>query len=344
MTKLYHLSPIVLALVLSCSVLWAAPPAKPAPVVEVQAVVRQNIQQSFSALATLKAQEAVTLKAEVAGRVISIHFAEGQTVSKGQLLVKLDDDLLQAELATYQASLNLANAEYQRYQALFEQQQISALDYERKKAELAQIKANMALVQAKIRQRQIRAPFTGTIGLRHFSVGDVLQANQSLVNLNSMSSLKAEIKIPETSSHLVSLKQAVNFKVDAMPDLILKGQITAIEPSLDSNTRAVVLRAIIAQSDTRVRDGMTARASLNLSQKNSVVIPEQALVAQGGKFIVFIVRDGVATATPVQLGARQVGQVVIEQGLKEGDVIVVSGQNKLSKAQMPIKAVPAQGK
>lgn len=329
---------------LSTGLLYAAPVNKrPPPTVEVQTVSRSVIQQDLSALATLQAAESVLIKPEVAGRVIAISFNEGQTVKKGQLLVGLDDDLLQAELASQQATLDLAKAEYKRYQALFEQQQVSALDYERKKAELAQAKAALSLIQAKLRQRQIRAPFSGVLGLRQFSVGDVLQANQALVRLNSMTSLKAEIKIPETNNALVSLKQQVLLTLDAVPNVTLTGQVTAIEPSLEANTRALVVRVFIAKGDSRVREGMTARARLLLNDANVVMVPEQALVAQNGQFVVYVVKDNIAKAQKVSLGKREVGRVEVTQGLQAGDVIVVSGQNKLPKPEMPIKPIPVQG-
>lgn len=324
--------------------LYAAPANKrPPPTVEVQTITRSTIEQDLSALAILKANESVLLKPEVAGRVVTINFNEGQTVSKGQLLVQLDDDLLQAELVSQQANLALTQTEYQRYQALFTQQQVSALDYERKKAELAQAKAAVSLVQAKLRQRQVRAPFAGVLGLRQFSVGDVVQANQALVRLNSMNSLKAEIKIPETNNALVSIKQTVLLTLDAVPNLTLKGQVVAIEPSLDSATRALVLRVLIPKGDIRVREGMTARARLLLASNNSLLVPEQALVAQRGQFVVFVVKNNIAKAQVVKLGKREVGRVEVLEGLQAGDVIVVSGQNKLSKPEMPIKPVPLQG-
>ena len=324
-------------------VVYANPPTKKLPpTVEVQAVGQQTLAQQLSALAVLKAQESIMLKPEVAGRVTAINFNEGQVVKEKQLLIQLDDDLLKAELATYQASLDLAQTEYQRYQVLVKEQQVSVLDYERKKAELAQIKASMALVQAKIRQKQIRAPFTGVIGLRQFSIGDVLQANQNLVRLNKMNALKAEIKIPETHSQSVFVKQMVNLQVDGLANLVLKGQVAAIEPSLDANTRALIVRVNIPQVDSRVRDGMTARASFVLGQQQAIIVPEQALVAQGGKFVVFVFNNNEVKATPVEVGQRQVGQVVINKGLQVGDRVVVSGQNKLSKPQMPVKAIPVQ--
>ncbi|HQV21458.1 MAG: efflux RND transporter periplasmic adaptor subunit [Moraxellaceae bacterium] len=334
----------VLFIWFSSPLIYANPPTKrPPPTVEVQTVTQQVLSQQLTALAVLKAQESIIIKPEVSGRVTAINFNEGQIVKQNQVLIQLDDDLLQAELATYQASLDLAQTEYQRYQALLKEQQVAVLDYERKKAELAQIKASMALVQAKIRQRQIRAPFTGVIGLRQFSIGDVLQANQSLVRLNKMNALKADIKIPESNSQVVTLKQAVNLQVDSLSGVSLKGYVAAIEPSLDANTRALMVRVNIPQVDSRVRDGMTARANFVFGQQAAIVIPEQALVAQGGKLVVFVVKANVATAQVVSLGKRQAGKVEIRQGLQVGDVIVVSGQNKLSKPQMPIKAISVQG-
>ncbi len=316
---------------------------KAPPTVEVMPISRSTVTQTFTAIATLRANEAITLKAEVAGRVTAINFVEGQQVKKGQLLVTLDNDLLTAELATAQAGLDLAQAEFGRYQSLFKEQQLSALDYERKKAELAQAKAAMSLTLARLKQKEIHAPFSGIIGLRLFSLGDVVQANQSLVSLTSFSPLKADIKIPETSSGQIKLKQTITFAVDAIPDLILKGQVAAFESSLDSGTRAVIMRAMIPQSDRRVKAGMTARATIQLQSTNDIVIPEQALVAQKGKFVVFILKGKEVTATPVTVGQRQTGTVAILSGLHDGDVVVVSGQNKLPKPKMTINPVPMQG-
>lgn len=334
-----------IALLLSLPLMVQAAPAnkKGPPTVEVMSVSRASVPQVFTAIATLRADEAIILKSEVAGRVTAIRFTEGQQVKKGQLLIQLDTDLLSAELAQSKANLDLAQSEYARYQALYKEQQVSAIDYERKKAEVAQAQAAMSLVQAKLRQKEIRAPFSGVIGLRQFSIGDVLQANQALVSLASFSPLKADIKIPETSSSKINLKQAITFTVDAIPNLVLNGQVVAMESSLDSSSRAVVVRAAIPHGDSRIKIGMTARASLQLSTLNEIVIPEQALVAQRGKFVVFTVKGELATAVPVVVGARQTGKVAIVSGLREGDVIVVSGQNKLAKPEMPIKPVPMQG-
>ena len=128
-----------------------------------------------------------------------------------------------------------------------------------------------------------------------------------------------------------------------LPQLQLQGRVVAIEPNLETDTRALVLRVLIPQGDSRVREGMTARASFGFGAANQIVVPEQALVAQGGKFVVFTVKDNMATAVPVKVGNRSVGRVAIVDGLRDGDVIVVSGQNKLPKPQMPIKPVPMQG-
>ena len=337
------LAAIALLLSLPLMVQAAAANKKGPPTVEVMSVSRASVPQVFTAIATLRADEAITLKSEVAGRVTAIRFTEGQQVKKSQLLIQLDTDLLSAELAQSKANLDLAQSEYARYQSLYKEQQVSAIDYERKKAEVAQSQAAMNLVQAKLRQKEIRAPFTGVIGLRQSSVGDVLQANQALVSLTSFSPLKADIKIPETSSSKINLKQAITFTVDAIPSLVLNGQVAAMESSLDSSSRAVVVRAAIPHGDSRIKAGMTARASLQLLTLNEIVIPEQALVAQRGKFVVFTVKGELATAVPVEVGARQTGKVAIIRGLHEGDVIVVSGQNKLSKPEMPIKPVPMQG-
>jgi membrane fusion protein (multidrug efflux system) len=284
------------------------------------------------------------LKPEVAGRVVSLGFKEGQSVRKGDLLVKLDDSLLVAELPAKEAAVVLAEAEYKRLQLLVQSQQVADIDVERKRVDVALAKAANQLLKVRIKQTELRAPFDGVIGIRQFSIGDVVQSGQALVSLSSFSPVKVDVKLPEGRADVLRVNQQVDVRIDALPGLLLRGRLAVIEPQLDAGTRALWARVVLNTGDNRIRSGMSATVSIPLTGGGAAPwLPEQVLVAQGGKQVVFRVVDGKAKATPVRAGQRQPGKVEILEGVRTGDTVVVSGQNKLSKTDMPIKTVPMTG-
>ena len=336
---------ILLSLFAGHAVAASANKSKPPPVVEVMGLQSQaSVMSSIQTMGTLRASESISLKPEVAGKVLSIGFVEGQLVRKGQLLVKLDESLLSAELAGKEASVLLAEAELRRLQELARSQQVAEVEVERKRAEVALTKSNLSLLKARLQQTELKAPFSGVIGIRQFSVGEFVQPGQSLVNLSSSRPLKVDIKLPEGKAAAIKVGQEVTVRTEAIQGLQMKGRVTAIEPQLDAGTRALWVRIVLDGADSRLKSGMTATVAIPVPASGQALwVPEQALVAQGGKLVIFKVSNGMAVATPVKSGQRLPGKVEITQGLMAGDTIVISGQNKLSKPEMPIKAVPATG-
>ncbi|RZU47313.1 membrane fusion protein (multidrug efflux system) [Fluviicoccus keumensis] len=323
----------------------AADKPRPPPVVEVvQVAAPMAVAPTLQAIGSIRPSESIMLKPEVSGRVVSLGFREGQLVRKGDMLVKLDDSLLKAELPAKEAAVVLAEAEYKRLQLLAQSQQVADIDVERKRVDVALAKAASQLLNARIKQTELRAPFDGVIGIRQFSIGDVVQSGQALVSLSNFKPVKMDVKLPEGRADVVRLNQRVDVRVDALPGLLLKGRVAVIEPQLDAGTRALWARVELNAGDPRIRSGMSATVSIPLpGGESGSWLPEQALVAQGGKQVVFKVVDGKALAAPVRVGQRQPGKVEILAGVKAGDTVVVSGQNKLSKPEMPIKAVPMAG-
>lgn len=318
---------------------------KPAPVVEVMTVkAGPLLRDSVLAVGVLRANETVQLKPEISGRVVVIAFADGDVVRKGQVLLRLDDSVQKAEMVAKQAAVALAEANFRRYGALIESQQVSKADYDQRLAELDQAKADLAVLHAKLEQYVIKAPFDGRIGLRQFSPGDFVQPGQALVSLTNLAQLKIDIRIPESSAAAVHLGQKVSLGFDAVPDLAITGVVMAIEPALDAGSRSLIVRVVAKSTDPRLKAGMTVRASLaSVPAKGAVVVPEQAVVPQGGRYVVFKVVGGKAVATAVQTGSRAPGRVTILKGVAIGDQIVVSGQNKLGKPEMMIIPVAYSG-
>ncbi|HEX5361292.1 MAG TPA: efflux RND transporter periplasmic adaptor subunit [Fluviicoccus sp.] len=341
----YYLSLLLSLSCLTPVVALAADKSRPPPVVEVIEVpAATSVTSTLQAIGSVRPSESIMLKPEVAGRVISLGFKEGQSVRHGDLLVKLDDSLLVAELPAKEAAVVLAEAEYKRLELLAQSQQVADIDVERKRVDVALAKAASQLLKARIKQTELRAPFDGIIGIRQFSIGDVVQPGQALVSLSSFTPLKVDVKLPEGRADVLRVNQRVDVRIDALPQLLLKGRLAVIEPQLDAGTRALWARVVLNASDRRIRSGMSATVLIPLTGGGaSPWLPEQALVAQSGKQVVFKVVDGKAKATPVRVGQRQPGKVEILEGVRTGDTVVVSGQNKLSKPDMPIKTVLMTG-
>lgn len=338
---------VVLAVFLPSAVSGApAGVAKPRPVVEVLQTSEVPVDDAgLTMLGVVRPNESVVLRPEISGRVTDVGFTEGQTVRRGQLLVKLDDALLVAELSAKMAAVELLEMEYKRLQTLGEQGQVAALDVERKRTEWSVAKSALAVLKARIAQTEIRSPFDGLIGLRLFSPGEVVQAGQALVSVTSFSPLKADVKIPEAQARWVHPGQTVRVEISALPGVSLQGHVSAVESRVDDGTRAVWVRLVLKGGDRRIRSGMSAKAVFKLPSASDahIQLPEQAVVAQGGKTVVYRVTEGKASAVPVKVGLRRAGRVTIMEGVKPGEIIVVSGQNKLSRPEIAVETVPFRG-
>lgn len=252
----YYVSLFLSLFSLTPVVALAADKPRPPPVVEViQVPAATSVTAALQAMGSVRASESIMLKPEVAGRVVSLGFKEGQSVRKGDLLVKLDDSLLVAELPAKEAAVVLAEAEYKRLQLLVQSQQVADIDVERKRVDVALAKAANQLLKVRIKQTELRAPFDGVIGIRQFSIGDVVQSGQALVSLSSFSPVKVDVKLPEGRADVLRVNQQVDVRIDALPGLLLRGRLAVIEPQLDAGTRALWARVVLNTGDNRIRSG-----------------------------------------------------------------------------------------
>ena len=309
--------------------------------VEVAAVRLDTVVQKVEAIGTLRANESVMIRPELDGRVVAVHFAEGHRIKQGDMLVTLDASIAQAELDQARAALNLSETNYQRAKKLMQRGagSVSARD-----DTLSQLKVNRAavvLAQARLQKMIIKAPFDGTLGLRKIGVGDYLIPGQDIVNLVNIDLVKVDFRVAEI--YLVDVKegQDIEVRLDALPNEVFAGEVYAIDPQLDVNGRSIVIRAVIPNSDRRLRPGLFARVQLITNrQENARLVPEEALVPQGDKQYVYRVVDGKAVMTEVMLGIRQGTNVVIQNGLAADAMVVTGGQMKIRDG-MPVSAIPA---
>ena len=306
-------------------------PADPPPMpVKAAPVTRTTLNVEVTAVGTLRADETVMIRPEIAGRVVVIHFKEGQAVNAGDALVTLDQDEYKAQLAGSAAQVVLEESSYQRLRDLQRKNLTSQQILDETKARLDAARARQALDQVRLDRTVIRAPFAGTVGLRLVSPGAYVKPGDDIANLESLGAMKLDFRVPETYLARLGVGQTLAVRVDAYPDQSFEGNIYAIDPALDPETRTVLLRARLPNKGNKLRPGLFARVSLILERReNALVAPEQAIVPVGQQTFVYRVVDGKAVMTPVKLGLRRPGQVEILQGLNAGDQVVTDGQLKI---------------
>ncbi len=305
-----------------------SPPAQVA--VEAVKVATAAMPQTITAVGSLRSDESITVRPEVAGRISAIQFHEGERVSKGTTLVKLDPSINEADVQQARANLKLAQSKFERAVDLAKSNFISGQAKDEAENNLRVAEAALQLAEAKLAKTEIKAPFSGIIGLRVVSIGDYVKEGSDVVNLESIDPLKVDFRVPEIYLKQVQVGQTLQISLDALPGRTYDGKVFAINPLVDAPGRAIVIRAIVHNPDTALRPGMFARVRLiTKEEREALVVPEQALVPQGEDQYVYRVVDGKAVRTRVDVGQRRDARVEIVKGLAAGDTVVTAGQLKL---------------
>ena len=414
----------------------AAPGARPAGV-EISQVKKQTLRDDAEAVGTLRSSQNVMLRPEVAGRVLSLGFADGARVRAGQVLVQMDDTLQRAEVQQSLAQMSIARANHKRNQELVAQNFISQRSLDESAAALQVTDAQLGLSCARLDRMRLIAPFNGVVGIRNINVGDYVKDGADLINLENIGSLYVDYRLPERFQSKVKPGQTIEVKLDAFSGRLFKASVEAVDPLIDANGRSIGVRAVLAntagepivvggrspgpgagsqavaaapaassasapaakkpepisrgvalpspqslgcppntfdrirtsaggEQNGPLRPGMFARVTAVFAIKpNALVVPEEAIVPQGGRqFVIKAIppselpvpaasaASGAASApvvppdtklvslrTEVKLGMRRGGQVEITEGLVEGDTIVVAGQQRLQRDGSPLRVV-----
>jgi membrane fusion protein (multidrug efflux system) len=309
----------------------AAPAKAPAGVVvEAARVSLVKLPQSLTAVGSLRSDETIIVRPEIAGRVTQISFKEGEAVAKGALLLRLDGSVQQADLERAKANFVLSKSKFDRAVELRKQGFISSQATDEAENNLHVAKADVELMQARLDKTAIVAPFGGTIGLRQISIGDYVKEGQDMVNLESLDPLKVDFRVPEISLSLLKDGQTLQISLDALPDKVYDGRVYATNPLIDANGRAIVIRAKVDNKDGKLRPGMFARVRLFTSgSKDTLVVPEESLFPLGEDKYVYKVVDSKAMRQKVEIGQRREGRVEIVNGLSPEDTVVTAGVIKL---------------
>lgn len=315
--------------------------------VEVARAAAVAMADEVQAVGTLRANESVVVRPEIAGRIVSIGFSDGDRVSRGALLVSLDASVLAAQAEQARAELGLAQTSYERTRDLAGRQFVSGSALDQAAATLKVQQARLALAEAQLDKTRIRAPFGGVLGLRNVSVGEVVRDGAELVTLEDVSSMKVDLRLPERFLGQLRPGQSISVEVDAFPGRSFVATLDALDAQVDANGRSVLARGVLANPDGALRSGMFAKARIVLREKpQATVVPEAAILPVGGESFVFRVEDGKALRTAVRTGLRRGGRVEILDGVRPGDTVVVAGQQRLTRDAMAVRVVdtdPATG-
>jgi membrane fusion protein (multidrug efflux system) len=274
---------------------------------------------------TLRPDEEVDLSFETSGKIISIKFTEGTRVKKGDLLAKINDRQLQAQLEKLLAQKKLTEAKEFRERSLLEKDAISQESYDQIVTELQTIEADINLFEARISETELRAPFDGIIGLRYLSEGSYATPATKIAKLIKISPLKIEFSIPEKYASEIKIGYPVTFVVVGINNSF-NASVYAVDPKIDVDTRNIVLRALYPNSREELKSGAFASITLLLSQiENAVSIPTEALIPEMEGEKVFIYKSGKASTVKVETGLRTESRIQITKGLSFGDTLLTTG-------------------
>jgi membrane fusion protein (multidrug efflux system) len=307
----------------------------PVPV-EVGKAVAMRIEDDAQAIGSLRAHQGVMLRPEVSGRVAKVGFADGKRVRRGQLLVQLDDTLQRAQLQQAQAQASIARTNLERNRELVAQNFVSASAVDQSAAALEVAQAQVALAQAQLERMRILAPFDGVAGISNVHLGDYVKDGADIVNIEDTSSMWVDFRLAEQFMTRLRPGQPVEVQLDALPGRTLAARVEAVDSLLDADGRSLLIRARLPNAGGELRGGMFVRARTVFAVRESaVVVPEEALVPQGGKqYIVKVIEapaGKVSQRLEARIGVRLPGRAEILEGVKPGDVVVTAGQARLMR-------------
>jgi multidrug efflux system membrane fusion protein len=309
----------------------------------------QTVPAALEGVGALQAVHQVTLAPETAGRVVGIAFEGGARVAAGALLVQLDDRPEQADRAAAAAKVEYTKQMYDRSQRLAGTGYDPKMLFDQRKSDYDQAVAAVRQLDARIAQKQVRAPFAGELGLRRINPGQYLNPGDAVATLTALDTLFVNFTLPQQELGKVRIGGPVEVVTDAWPGRVFNAKVNAIEPVVGSDTRNVSVQALMANPGGALRPGMSVTARLILPpQTGALAVPATAIQTSAGGDSVMLVRGhdplrgGKAQPATVQTGRRVGDKVVILGGLKAGDVVITSGQLRVQPgAQVTVTAAGA---
>jgi membrane fusion protein, multidrug efflux system len=310
--------------------------------VEALVVRPQLLQDKIVTTGTLMANEEVELRSEISGRITDVSFQEGTKVTKGQLLVKINDRELKAQLKQNEVAEKQAIDEDQRGQRLLDIKGISQEEYDKIKNALQTVQAEKEALQSQIDETEIMAPFNGIIGLRHVSEGGYVTPDMLIATMQELDPMKVEFSVPEKYAGQIKNGTEIAVQVGDSPDQH-KGVVYALESKIDLDTRTIKARAKIPNPDNGLIPGSFAKVEITLSERpDAIVIPSEAVVPEINGEKVYVCVNGKANAVAIKSGIRTEDGVEIIEGLAPSDTLIISGLLQLADGKgVQIKSLKA---
>lgn len=293
---------------------------------------QRNWSTPLEALGTLRADESVTISATVTETVAELNFEGGDTVEAGQLLIRLNDSEVQAELRAAQALRVERNNVLQRSTQLQARNLAPRADVEDNRAQLGQVEAEIDAIEARLADHRLRAPFDGVIGFRDISTGALVTPGMELVTLDKLDVVKLDFSVPAVHLAVLHPGLTLSARTDAYPDEVFTGEIASVGTRIDPVTRSVPVRAELANPDLRLRPGMLMVVVLERRPRQALTIPEEALIPSGEEQFVLLIDesdDNRVIRRQVEIGERRTGNVEIIGGLEPQDLVVSHGVQRV---------------
>ncbi|MFT5693012.1 MAG: membrane fusion protein (multidrug efflux system) [Oceanicoccus sp.] len=313
---------------------------RPPVVIAASRSIFESWDQYLDSVGTIKAVHGVELSSETSGQITQIFFDSGDVVSKGELLLILNDTVEQASKQNQIASLDLAKLLHERDAKLVEQKSIPQSQYDRSRADLQRAQAQLIETEARLSQKRITAPFDGTLGIRRVDVGDYVSPGTVIASIQDLTELEVDFTLPSQAGPLLAKGQSITVAAAAYPEQQFQATLFAMDSRVDTSTRNIAVRAKL-EPGSRLLPGMFATLRIALQREKKVVtVPETAVTYSLHGNTIYIIRstadDTVLGQEPVIVEVGQVrnGRIAILSGLDEGEQVVTAGQNKLYRGAL----------
>jgi membrane fusion protein, multidrug efflux system len=301
------------------------------PVVKVEPATMIRFVDAIEAVGTARANEQVTLSANVTERLVRLGFDDGSFVRAGQVIAVLGQGQETAQLAEARARQREAQQQLARIETLRKRGFATQANLDTQVAAASAARAQAAEAQASIGERVIRAPFAGYASLRTISPGAVVSAGTEIATISDISTIKLDFPVPETALSALQPGLTIEARSAAYPEQPFRGQIATVDPVIDPNTRSVMVRARLPNVDNKLKPGMLLTVNIEVSPRLGLSVPELAVVGEGeSRFVYTVDPGGSARRTPVRTGLRSAGRVEIVEGLRAGQQVVTEGVVKLT--------------
>ncbi len=297
--------------------------------VETAPAERRRLAETVEAVGTTRASRSVEIVPLAAGRVVAVNFQPGQRVVTGDVLVRLDDDIEQANLTEAEALLVEQRQAVERVRKLQKTNAVAVAQLEQATAEFAAAGAALERARRRLADREIRAPFDGIVGLTDLDPGARVEEGTVITTLDDLSEVEVEFSLPETLFASLHADQPITAGSAAFPGRSFEGKVSAIGTRIDPVSRSFRVRAVIPNPEGALPAGMFMFLTLTLSESDAIVVPEEAVIAQAADTYVYVVEGDKAARRAVTTGQRQDGVIAILDGVAEGDAVVIRGTQRL---------------